>query len=801
MSIPLTYLIFLNCLFCIPTCAYAEIENNWNSTSSNGYPFEKIYLHTDRDNYFPGDTLWLKVYLVDAANNFPSASSNNLYAELISPKGELIERHILYAENGFAVGDFPLGDTLTNGTYQLRSYTNYMRNFDPGFFFTKNITITNPLIAQNQIVSSKTEQEKAQDAMSLLDLQFLPEGGSLVTDVNCKVAFRATLSGGIPTKVKGVIEDNKGKQYTSFNSVHNGMGFFMLKPDKGKTYFARLKNETGNKSYSLPLVQITGTVLSIIAESSGSVLVKTKQNPKRNKKQKYRLLIQTNGIVHKEVTIPHQKFFHTLRIKKDELPTGIVCFTLYNENDVPEAERIYFNSPNEKLEISIATDKTVYQPREKVTLLLETTIDNKAVPANFSLAVTDLFQLPEQAKYAENIASYFLLSSELKGTIHESGYYFDKNAEDAKQYLDLVMLTHGWRKYCIDENEELDFQAEKGFEVSGKVTRLFGKKPLSNHKVDLTVWGYNIQFLSARTNNKGEFRFNNLYLQDSNRVVVHSSAKKGKSRGELELYKNEPTFPQIVLPLKLQANSFQKEGRPIDELTLAAIRERYINDNIYKHVDIEEVKVTSKKKEYKSRDDDEYLYASASAGDKVYEIPDKFYYSSIEQLVSFTLPPPPPRIEILKDSIKYYCNNDRMFYDQVNTLNPENISKIVYISNHSSTMALLGAYNGAIMFYTKKGGDVIVNKINPSAKKYIASGYYHAKEFYQPKYDTLKEDDKPDLRRTVHWEPNITTGKDGLVKITFYTTDRVSRFRVNVEGIFYTGQPGVSEFQFETGKK
>lgn len=78
-----------------------------------------------------------------------------------------------------------------------------------------------------------------------------------------------------------------------------------------------------------------------------------------------------------------------------------------------------------------------------------------------------------------------------------------------------------------------------------------------------------------------------------------------------------------------------------------------------------------------------------------------------------------------------------------------------------------------VLLYTKKGGPNVVVEINPGAKQFKASAYYRPKEFYTHKYDKLGKNDKPDFRRTVHWEPIIETDNDGKATITFYNTDRV----------------------------
>ena len=62
--------------------------------------FEKAYLHTDRDVYAMGDTLWFKAYLVNGQDNKPSVSSGNLYVELIAPdSARIVLREIIRMDN------------------------------------------------------------------------------------------------------------------------------------------------------------------------------------------------------------------------------------------------------------------------------------------------------------------------------------------------------------------------------------------------------------------------------------------------------------------------------------------------------------------------------------------------------------------------------------------------------------------------------------------------------------------------------------------------------------------------------
>ena len=92
---------------------------------------EKVYIHTDNQCYFVGDTLWYKAYVVRADNLQPTDMSRLLYVELLSPDGLLVERQqIIVSPKGYTCGQFELKDSLYSGYYELRAYTRWMLNFN-----------------------------------------------------------------------------------------------------------------------------------------------------------------------------------------------------------------------------------------------------------------------------------------------------------------------------------------------------------------------------------------------------------------------------------------------------------------------------------------------------------------------------------------------------------------------------------------------------------------------------------------------------------------------------------------------
>ncbi|MDF3077906.1 MAG: TonB-dependent receptor [Sphingobacteriaceae bacterium] len=110
-----------------------------------GYPQEKVHLHFDKPSYAVGDTIWFKAYVVDAEMHQLSGMSKVLYVDLINDKDSISQSLRLPVAAGLAWGNIQLADTLQEGNYRIRAYTNYMRNFGDEYFFDKTIAVGDAL--------------------------------------------------------------------------------------------------------------------------------------------------------------------------------------------------------------------------------------------------------------------------------------------------------------------------------------------------------------------------------------------------------------------------------------------------------------------------------------------------------------------------------------------------------------------------------------------------------------------------------------------------------------------------------
>ena len=101
------------------------------------HPQEKAYLHLDKPYYAVGEDIWFKAYVTDTRSDKLSTLSSVLYVELIDAADSIKTQLKLPLVNGLSFGDFKLGDSIPEGNYRIRAYTQLMRNLGPDYFYDK----------------------------------------------------------------------------------------------------------------------------------------------------------------------------------------------------------------------------------------------------------------------------------------------------------------------------------------------------------------------------------------------------------------------------------------------------------------------------------------------------------------------------------------------------------------------------------------------------------------------------------------------------------------------------------------
>lgn len=448
---------------------------------------EKVYIHTDRNCYYPGDDIWFKAYLIDASDRFLSNHSNNLHVELISPFSKIIINHVIRLDGGLGNGDFKLPDNLKSGRYRIRAYTNYMRNFSDQLFFNKEIVVINSTDTRDEILDViKYEKNK-------IDLSFFPEGGSLVDNVSSVVAFKAVNAMGKGCDVSGEIYSSTGELITTFKSAHLGMGSFFLRPIPGLSYYSIVKDTNGVEIKSeIPKSFLTGVTLSASINQNNELLITTKTNPQTLPlvlDHDLLLNFSTRKVTLKTVSFKIRSYTNSFILPIDDLPDGIVMMTLSTLEDLPLSERLIYIQRDQDFKVTIEPNKPVYKQRDSVAIKISFSTGS-GIPqeAFLSLSAVGKSFTDNTSQYPSTISSWFLLESDIRGPIEEPSYYFDPSNRNRIRDLDLLLLIQGWRDFEWKYNNISYYPPEVGFTVSGRLRKFYVNKPLEASKVNIGIF-------------------------------------------------------------------------------------------------------------------------------------------------------------------------------------------------------------------------------------------------------------------------------------------------------------------------
>ena len=123
--------------------------------------------------------------------------------------------------------------------------------------------------------------------------------------------------------------------------------------------------------------------------------------------------------------------------------------------------------------------------------------------------------------------------------------------------------------------------------------------------------------------------------------------------------------------------------------------------------------------------------------------------------------------------------------DDINLADVETVE--VLKSGNTSVHGVDGA-GGVLLITTKKGGELQPETEGDAGLYGAFMGFSKGRELYMPSYAVKDADDNtPDLRSTVCWQPEVMVGKDDKASVSFYNSDLKGMYRVVVEGIDASG--------------
>ncbi|WP_262246580.1 carboxypeptidase-like regulatory domain-containing protein [Parapedobacter soli] len=646
------------------------------------------------------------------------------------------------------------------------------------------------------------------------DVQFFPEGGDLLAGVAKKVAFKAVGNDGRGLSVTGSIVDQGGNEVAKIGDSHFGMGYFMLTPEAGNSYMAKLSFENGqSREYPLPAVAGQGINVTVLKSDTAQLqlaIVADNRYFNSNKGKAFYLIAQSNGILCYAAQALLRNEAILVNLPKDRFPTGIAQLTLFSSSGKPLSERLVFVENIEPLDITVTSNKNEYAAKELVNLGLAVANNGTPTVGNYSISVVDETKVPFDGNHETTILSNLLLTSDLKGYVEAPNYYFTDPDDEKRDALDALLLTQGYRRFSYsdvlaDNYPPVHFFPEQGIEISG-ILRLNNGKPVVNGGLLLSIPDRSFR-TDVYTDERGHFVFKDLQFTDSSRVTIN--ARGNDNYRNMVINVDPSQFPGIDTSA-YRANDVLN----IDE-RLASYLDNSRNE--YRtSVLLEEVEVTATVRPTMSHKDYPAISGLGMAdhqlsGDRLkgcnnlimclqtaltgitYDAQSQLFYITRDYNSGGRIP------------VQFFVNGMAMDVPGLNGVMPSDVEGIeIFLRDELGTVSRMYQNNGVVSIYTKK-----VEKAPRMSLSEIESllpksniidltplGYVKERKFYVPKYDTPERRAVNDIRTTVYWNPDVKTGEDGRVQLDYYNSDGKGSYRVVVEGVDMHGNIGRAVYRY-----
>ena len=336
----------------------------------------RLHVHTDKDTYVAGDTIWLRARCVDAASHRPVAASRYVYAELRDESGALVRRIKILRRDSLYAGYLPVPTDAPDGDYTFSAYTRFMRNQGADYFFRKPLRI-----AAYRGAAGEVPKPRPRPATGDFAVTFHPEGGYLVPGRSCRVAFKALTDAGRSTAVEAVLRDDRGTTLDTVRTRRAGMGSFRMVPEAGRTYHAVCRTPSGaEKRFDLPVPNAAACVLQL-EERDGFIAV--------NVLTAGSLPARLRLVVHCRGNRCYDGGWEPgLLFRSSDLPAGVVQWLLLDAAGNALSERLLFNEGADGVHVSLRAENPSPRRRERADFSVRLT-DSAEPPARGVLGFGD----------------------------------------------------------------------------------------------------------------------------------------------------------------------------------------------------------------------------------------------------------------------------------------------------------------------------------------------------------------------------------------------------------------------------
>lgn len=710
--------------------ANAQVQEQISFTQS-------VFVHTDKENYYPGDTIFFKSYIFDSQNKLVSGKYN-LYVDLLYPSGILRKKGLLMHNNGTAAGQFIIPDTVSGGIYILRAYTHILKHAGDPYFFYKPINIIN----ENKYYYEKELFKKTKKYnKSTQSFVLIPEGGKLLLNVNNKI-FVSPENGIISDSISVKIYKNN-----VLNEKKTGENlYFFAKPQKDDKYKVIIEHNGKKHQLKFPEYSVNSTKITYSKKEKGKYIFAVRHNKLLTKDTvsatySYTALLGTKKILSGKITALHDS--STIEIETDSLPKGIINMQLRDFNNRFVSEVFFFNNKKEQY-----PELKLNYTEKNVSVL--TNFENKS---NLSVSVVCLYD----TNFISNFYNSIVLNNEMKSaqSIFGKNELKQKQINAKKLSLEILYFDSINKISYIKKPEEL--KNDSGISFTGKLTTQLLNIPIKNKEVLLFVMNKYNDIYRVKTNEKGEYEFKGLVYFDSLELSIESFKSEEKHGYYLTLNEPETVISNVFTINKIEN---LKKGRRTVNKNYNYLPKKNNTHSLHgtpdQIIDFDQINASS--------------------------------YNNALQVIDYYVPGISENNNSSLRGNSNFSNNGEPLYlindmptskDVIRSLPAEDIDRVEIIKSISKS-AIYGSRgtNGIIAVYTKSGKYASIGKIR------VVTEGFQSEKIRKAKFEKIPKGKET----SIYWNPNIKTDSAGNLRFNFSLPSGKYFYRIIIQGVDEKGK-------------
>ncbi|MEY4929471.1 MAG: hypothetical protein RI909_195 [Bacteroidota bacterium] len=412
--------------------------------------------------------------------------------------------------------------------------------------------------------------------------------------------------------------------------------------------------------------------------------------------------------------------------------------------------------------LKLTTDKSSYQPREKIDLEF-TLRDREGNPmaADLSVSVTDMkrvVQVPEAT-----IENLFLFPQQEKVMANEIRYPVESS----------IILTGQYKN-------------KKG--LPSKASFMMANKE-SNKMVPI------------QADANGNFMVSNLLFYDTADMAFQMMGKQKKFDGTISITNREvPSTEHITAVRSFSVEKMELEQR--EKLSNRSFKETTVLDN----VDVQDQRIEPSKL---NKDNVPNSYAKADfslSGEEIVQLSRTSLLNALKGRIpglilvngfirlgspSNFMGPSTTEPLLIVDGVQITGGGSESIVGRINQIVPDMVERVDVIKYGGGAIYGTRGANGVIIITTKSGHDVVSPaSVDGLALLIPVIGFSKPENFTAPDYSQTNRDGiQPDYRSTIYWAPQVVTDRIGKASVSFYAADQSSRYQIVVEGVSAMGEP------------